>query len=202
MTCIKVCGLREPEHVKLAASEGADAIGLVLAESSPRSVTLDRASQLVQVAGGMVATYLVMVDVESERALDAAARAGVTGVQPHGSSSEEVAAAARRAGLDVLRPVAVTGPVDLDGIPLDQIPLLDTHHPAMHGGTGRRWDPELLGAVDRSWVLAGGLDPDNVRAAVGDMHPWGVDASSGLESAPGVKDPERIRRFIEEARTA
>jgi phosphoribosylanthranilate isomerase len=202
MTWVKVCGLREPDDVDVAARAGADAIGLVLAESSPRRVSLDRAARLTEVAAGRLATYLVMVEASPEEAMEAAGRSGVTGVQPHGSTSAAVAAAARAAGLAVLRPVAVAGPVDLGEIPLDQVPLLDTHDPHRHGGTGARWDPSFLGPVDRPWVLAGGLDPDNVREAVGECHPWGVDASSGLESAPGVKDPERIRRFVEEARTA
>lgn len=199
MTWVKVCGLSRPDHVALAASAGADAIGLVVTPESPRFVALDLAGEL-RAAAGNLETYLVMVDAEPGWALEAAARTGVTGVQPHGVTAAEVAAAARTAGLSVLRPVPVDGPVDLSGIPDDQIPLLDTHDPDRHGGTGVRWDPAHLGPVHRRWVLAGGLDPGNVRDAVRRLQPWGVDASSGLESAPGVKDPDRIRRFIEEAR--
>ncbi len=201
MTWVKVCGLRRPDHVELAVAAGADAVGLVVTTDSPRCVTLQRAAELRAVAGNLE-TYLVMVDADPVWAIEAADRTGVTGIQPHGATSAAVASAARGAGLSVLRPVSVSGPVDLAGIPDDQIPLLDTHDPDRHGGTGRRWDPAHLGPVRRRWVLAGGLDPDNVREAVRELRPWGVDASSGLESAPGVKDPDRIRRYIEEARTA
>lgn len=198
MTWIKVCGLQEPDHVDLVQACGADAIGLNLAKGSPRRISVDTATALARRCE--IECYLVLVDATPESALEAARRTGATGIQPHGTESAEVADAAAGAGLAVLRPVPVTGPVDLSAIPDGQVPLLDTARPGMHGGTGERWDPGLLGVVDRRWVLAGGLTPGNVREAVATMHPWGVDASSGLESTPGRKDPGRIRSFIEEAR--
>ena len=80
-----------------------------------------------------------------------------------------------------------------------QIPLLDTYRAGVHGGTGEVFDWDKIPDLARPFVLAGGLGPDNVAEAIGRVAPWGVDASSGLESAPGVKDPERIRAYVERA---
>jgi phosphoribosylanthranilate isomerase len=134
--------------------------------------------------------------------LDLAAGVGAAGVQPYGRHAAEAAAAAEAAGLEVLRPAAVDGPVTVEHIPVGQIPLLDAHVPGLLGGTGVGFDPALVPALDRRWVMAGGLGPDNVAAAIRRLRPWGVDASSRLEAAPGRKDPDLIRRFVEEAKTA
>jgi len=80
------------------------------------------------------------------------------------------------------------------------MPLLDTHRAGAHGGTGEQFDWALIPDLGRRYVLAGGLGPDNVEEAVRRVAPWGVDASTGLESSPGVKDPERVRAFVERAR--
>jgi phosphoribosylanthranilate isomerase len=99
-----------------------------------------------------------------------------------------------------LYPVPVHDRVDLNGVSEGQIPLIDTYHPIAHGGTGARFDWGLAADLDRRYVLAGGLGPDNVSEAVRLLAPWGVDASSGLESSPGIKDPELIRTFVERAK--
>ena len=88
---------------------------------------------------------------------------------------------------------------DLDVVPLGQTPLLDAYDAGRHGGTGTPFDWGLV-STNRPYVLAGGLGPDNVAEAVASAAPWGVDASSGLESSPGVKDPARIRAFVEGAK--
>lgn len=180
---------------------GADAIGLVLAPS-PRRITPEKAVDLV--AGAGVETFLVTVDASASELLDLAIFTGASGVQPHGERAEEASAAARRAGLTVLRPVRVAGRaaglVSVDHVPADQIPLLDTDSEGRHGGTGRRFDPAMVGDLGRRWVMAGGLSPDNVAEAIADLQPWGVDASSGLESSPGVKDLGLIRGFVEQAK--
>lgn len=199
MTWVKVCGLREPNHIELAIELGADAIGLVMAEVSPRNIDLETATRLAGRAEG-VDSFLVTADADPDWVLATARSIGVTGVQPHGEGSEEASAMAAEAGFKVLRPVPVDGPVSVDHVPLDQIPILDTARAGLHGGTGERWDGSLLGSIERRWVLAGGLNADNVAEAVAELRPWGVDASSGLESSPGQKDPARIRSFIEEAR--
>lgn len=200
MIWVKVCGLRDPRAVAVATSSGADAIGLVLAPTSPRAVDIDTAAALGRLTD--LEVFVVVADADPDWTLEVATTIGAAGVQPHGRNAARTANAASAAGLKVLHPIAVRGPVDLSGVPEGQIPLLDTADSHVHGGTGRRWNTSLMTPTDRRWVLAGGLTPSNVRSAVQDVRPWGVDASSGLESSPGVKDPERIRAFIEEARTA
>ncbi len=199
MTWVKVCGVRSRRDVETAAEAGADAVGIVIAES-PRRVDLATAAELSHHAS--VATFLVTVDLAPEHLVTLACDLGVTGVQPHGRHAAEAARAARDRGLDVLRPVPVDGPVELGGIPADETPLLDTKIPGMHGGSGRSFDPVWAEGIERPWVLAGGLGPENVAVAIRRLRPWGVDASSRLESSPGTKDPERIRRFVEEAKSA
>jgi phosphoribosylanthranilate isomerase len=197
MTWVKVCGLRDERGVGAALESGADAIGFVLAPSSRQ---VDAATARSLGAGLEIERFVVTVDLPPEGVLAAAEVAGATGVQPHGEHSRDASEAAAQAGLRVLRPVAVQDRLILNDIPGDQIPLLDRHHPVRHGGTGRSFDWTLVGDVGRPFVLAGGLTPENVSVAIGRLAPWGVDASSGLESSPGVKDPARIRAFVEEAK--
>lgn len=196
---MKVCGLRTPADVAVALAAGADAIGIVVAPSS-RQVTAERAAELVRCADG-AATYLVTVDARPAELIDLAGFVGCSGVQPHGAHSAEAAAAAVSAGFAVLRPRPIADRAVLDDIPASQMPLLDTADANAHGGTGRAFDWSLAEGIDRPYVLAGGLGPGSVAAAIGRLDPWGVDASSGLESTPGVKDPDLIRAYVQEAKT-
>ena len=181
-----------------AVAAGADAVGFVLAPGSPRRITVEEAGRLGR--GVEVGRYLVTVDLTPELLLETAAAAGVDGVQPHGRYRVEATAAALDAGLEVLFPVAVAARIDLDAVPAAAVPILDTAVPGSHGGTGRAFDWSLAAGLGRPVVLAGGLTPENVAAAVATAAPWGVDVSSGIESGPGVKDPEKMRRFVEAAR--
>lgn len=198
-TWVKVCGIRTDADLRAAEQAGADAVGLMLAPS-PRRIRPEDARKLA--ARASIETFLVLVDATPAEVLDLAGHIGASGVQPHGSGAAEAAAAARRAGLAVLRPVRVSGPVDLSGIPDDQVPLLDAAVDGLHGGTGTGFDRSLVGDPGRRWVMAGGLRPDTVADAIAELRPWGVDASSGLESSPGVKDPDLIARYVQEAKSA
>jgi phosphoribosylanthranilate isomerase len=197
MTWVKVCGLRRESEVAAAVEAGADAIGFVLADS-PRRVNESTVRALAREAP--ILSVIVTVDLAPDDLLAAAASTGVSGVQPHGARQREAARAAREAGLFVLHPLAVRGPVDLSHVPADQIPLLDTYRPGAHGGTGQPFDWGLIPDLERPYVLAGGLGPDNIEEAICQFAPWGVDASSGLESSLGVKDRVKIREYVERAR--
>lgn len=202
-TWVKVCGLTRRDDVESAVEAGADAIGLVLAASSPRRVDPARAADLAD--GVPVLCVVVTVDAEPEWLLETAAAVGAGGVQPHGDHAAASAAAAATAGLFVVRPVPVSasGPsLPLDQIPPDQTPLFDTRHDDLHGGSGDTFPWELVANVERRFVLAGGLGPDNVVAAVRATGAWGVDASSGLESAPGRKNRSRVADFVRKAKQA
>lgn len=197
MTWVKVCGLRRPREVTAAVEAGADAVGFVLADS-PRRVSESTARALAE--GLPVLSVIVTVDFTPTDLLSAVANTGAGGVQPHGAHKHEAGRAARREGLFVLHPLAVRRSVDLSSVAQDVVPLLDTYRPGAHGGTGQPFDWGLIPAVERRYVLAGGLGPDNVSEAIRQFSPWGVDASSGLESSLGVKDLARIRAFVERAR--
>ncbi|MDH3261646.1 MAG: phosphoribosylanthranilate isomerase [Acidimicrobiia bacterium] len=198
MTWVKVCGLRRERDVAAALEAGADAVGFVLAAQSPRRVTESRAWALAQDLPML--SVIVTADLTPDELMAAVAATGVGGVQPHGHHQRDAAAAAQQEGLFVLYPVSMRGPVDLSEVSEGQTPLLDTYRAGVHGGTGEPFDWELIPDHGRPYVLAGGLGPDNIEEAIRQAAPWGVDASSGLESSPGVKDPDRIREFVERVR--
>ncbi len=201
MTWVKVCGLTDTVAIDAVVEGGADAAGFVLAEVSPRHVTIERAAHLME--GLPLSRFIVVVDMTVADALMAAEATGADGIQAHGRHAAEVSVAAVERGYLSLYPVRV-GPEGLsDGlsdVEPGAIPLLDTYSPAEHGGTGVPFDWSLIGDPGRPFVLAGGLGPDNVARAVATVSPFGVDASSKLESTRGVKDPILIRDFIQEAK--
>lgn len=198
MTWVKVCGLRRAPDVATAVEAGADAIGFVLAPESPRFVSQAMARELAQ--NVPVLSVIVTVDFTPAQLREAVVATGVGGVQPHGKHQSEAAAAAQRDGLFVLYPLAVRDRVDLSEVAAGQTPLLDTYRVGSHGGTGGSFDWALIPDSRRPYVLAGGLGPSNVAEAIRRVGPWGVDASSDLESSPGVKDPKLIRAFVERVR--
>ena len=201
MTWVKVCGVTDTDALDAVVFGGADAAGFVLVESSPRHVTIERAADLME--GVPLTRFIVVVDMPVEEALIAAEETGADGIQAHGVHAAEVSAVALEAGYLSLRPVSV-GPegvsVNFREIEPGAMPLLDTFSPAEHGGTGLSFDWALVDYPERPFVLAGGLGPDNVAQAIATVAPFGVDASSKLESTRGVKDPAKIKDFIQEAK--
>jgi phosphoribosylanthranilate isomerase len=195
MTWIKFCGMTRRVDVEAAVVLGVDAVGFVAAPTSPRAVTPEEAAALGK--GIAAIRFLVTVDLDPEAVIDAAATAGVEGVQPHGDHARDAAESALEAGYRVLFPVPVGGRVDLGTVPTGATPILDVAVPGRHGGTGRSFDWALADGLKADYVLAGGLTPETVGSAVRRLGPWGVDVASGIEHAPGVKDPDRMRAFVE-----
>ena len=195
MTWVKVCGLTRESDVSAAVDAGADALGFVLAEASPRRISVERAADLMD--GVPALRILVTVDASRETIVDMIEVSGADGIQPHGLHAGPAALWAREAGFLVLRPI---GDGLIDRIPDGQIPLLDSAVGGQHGGTGVPLDWAAIDRPERRFVLAGGLDPGNVAQAIATLQPWGVDASSGLESQPGIKDAARVAAFVEEAK--
>ncbi|MET0606827.1 MAG: phosphoribosylanthranilate isomerase [Beijerinckiaceae bacterium] len=214
---VKICGLTTPYALDVALKEGADMVGLVFHPKSPRYVRLEQASSLAAQARGEARVAALVVDAQ-DGALEAIRKAvGPDLWQLHGQESPERVAALRAslAGL-AMKAIGVGEAADLRLIPAyaavaDHI-LLDARPPkdaAYPGGHGRPFDWAILEGLDHDqpFVLSGGLTPDNVADAIGAMRAMGlalagVDVSSGVESAPGVKDPEKIRAFIAAAREA
>jgi len=201
MTWVKVCGITDGIALDAAVFGGADAVGFVLVESSPRYVPVERAAELME--GVPLTRFIVVVDMSVEDALTAADTTSADGIQAHGLHAADVSAAALEAGYLSLYPVSV-GPagmsVSLRHIEPAAMPLLDTYSSDEHGGTGVPFDWSVIGDLGRPLVLAGGLGPDNVAQAIATVAPFGVDASSKLESTRGVKDPALIKDFIQEAK--
>ncbi|WP_018682236.1 phosphoribosylanthranilate isomerase [Actinokineospora enzanensis] len=188
---VKVCGLRTPSDVAVAVAAGADAVGFVFARS-PRQVGVAEARELAgQVSDGVV-TVGVFKDIDAAEAAEMTAAAGLDMIQLHGDYPH--AAFDQLSGKRLIRATAHTPDTDVHtGAWGEEMLLLDS--PA--AGSGERWDLSTLDTEPTGrWLLAGGLDPDNVADAVRAARPWGVDVSSGVESARGVKDPELIRRFL------
>jgi phosphoribosylanthranilate isomerase len=198
MTWVKLCGMRSAADVAAAVAAGADAIGFVIAEESVRRVTPEEGAAYGERAD--IERFVVSVDMEPESLLAAAAASKATGVQPHGRHAAAAAEAALTAGYRVLFPIPVGAAADLGGVPAGAVPLVDTAVAGRHGGTGLSFDWRLVADIERPIVIAGGLRPDNVERAIAVAAPWGVDVSSGIERAPGVKDHDKMRRFVEAVR--
>ncbi len=197
---VKVCGLKSAEMVEVAVEAGADAIGVVHAPGSPRHVEADEAREVVAAAGcASVDTVLVVATTPVAEAVALAEQIGVAVLQLHGNYTGEDFAYATSHFPRVWRATSLKKKPDLHvGAQGEELILLD----APKAGGGETWDLSVLIASrpDGKWLLAGGLSPDNVAEAIAVAHPWGVDVSSGVESARGVKDAELIRQFIARAR--
>jgi phosphoribosylanthranilate isomerase len=203
MTLVKVCGLTHPEDALWAARCGADLLGMVLYPPSARAVTVAQAAAIAEAIHGLsprprLVGVFVREDIAAVRA--AGARCGLDLVQLHGGESAAYAAALERPYILARRALdpAPLDPLEAYRNPVPWAHLLDAYDPNREGGSGALWDwdsPAVRHPQGR-WFLAGGLCPANVHAALAARHPWGVDASSGVERAPGRKDRERVEAFI------
>ena len=200
MTWVKVCGLTRESDVAAAVDSGADALGFVLVQGSPRQISTERAADLMD--GVPALRILLTVDASIGEMAAAVDASSPDGLQPYGNQADEVAAWGQANGLIVLHPLrrGAAGSWGVGTVPEGQIPLLDSATGADLGGTGVPLDWDSLPRPARPFVLAGGLDPSNVSIAIATLRPWGVDASTGLESAPGIKDTARVAAFVEEAK--
>lgn len=193
---VKICGLKTPQDVAATVESGADAMGLVLSSTSPRAVTVEQASELVEAAAGALTTVLVVHDLAIDDVIAAAQRAAVDVVQLHGYDEADTRLTAA-AGLRVWRAASAAAGDTRVGEFGEEALLLDSHTP----GSGTPWDlSTLTERPEGRWMLAGGLDPSNVAEAIRIARPWGVDVSSGVESTRGTKDHARIRAFVAAAR--
>lgn len=197
---VKVCGLTDPGEAAACAALGIWAVGLVFAQGSPRRVSLARAADIAAALPERTARVGVFVDADPARVVAAVDAAGLTHVQLHGAVEVERIRAAT-GGLPVIEGVRVDGPASLaraDASDAEMV-LLDAAVPGAHGGTGTRFDWDLLereGRPARPFGVAGGLRPGNVAEAVTRLRPHLVDVSSGVESSPGRKDPDRVAAFV------
>jgi phosphoribosylanthranilate isomerase len=209
---IKICGINDLAAMDAALDAGADLVGLVFFPPSPRSVSLAEGVKLAARARGKALIVALTVDAEDGLLGEIAREVGPDLFQLHGGESPARTADVRqRFERPVVKALSVETAADLDFVPAyaavaDRI-LFDARPPkdaTRPGGHGRAFDWSLLERVDRAKpiMLSGGLDPENVVAAIRVVRPDAVDVSSGVEKSPGVKDPEKIRAFIANARAA
>ncbi len=221
---VKICGVTTPEQARTAAKFGADAIGLNFYPRSPRYITGAQATEILEAIPPFVEPVGLFVNQSFADVDRMARRLGIRTVQLHGDQAElptqsllrvipafgisvedESTLTRLNSYLERLRTQERTGITAI---------LIDAHVPGMYGGTGKTAPWQLLNDLLRDWVrvndfidclpiiLAGGLTPDNVAEAICIVRPYAVDVASGVESAPGRKDPDKLRRFIENARAA
>lgn len=197
-TRVKVCGLTRSEDVAAAVAEGAWAVGFVVWPGSPRSVANARIRELVAGVPAGVRRVGVVVDPTMDEARRLRDETGLTTLQLHGN---EDVALFLSLGMELIKAVSLQTDADVDRavtLPEEVTVLVDAHDPSRHGGTGQRADWIRATALSRRRpvILAGGLRADNVRDAIAQVAPWGIDVSSGLESEPGKKDIAKVKSFF------
>jgi len=194
---VKICGITRLEDAEAAVALGANALGFVFWPKSPRYIDPYRARAIVASLPPFVSAVGLFVNQSSGHIASVASLARLGVVQLHGDETPEEAATLGRPIVRALSLEAAAGA--LDRWPARVTILLDAHDPDLRGGTGRTidWDAAAAIARRRRVVLAGGLNPDNIAAAVERVRPFGVDVSSGVESAPGRKDVGRLRALFE-----
>jgi phosphoribosylanthranilate isomerase len=205
---VKICGITRPEDADLAVGLGASALGFIFWPGSPRYISYESAAEIVRRNAGRVQSVGVFVDQPPEEVMHIMEVVGLDIAQLHGSESPEYcrqilqrAAPSPGRHRQVIKAIGLQegGPPMLDQYDAEMLILIDAHDPSRYGGTGRtvNWNSAREIAAARKTILSGGLNPENIARAVDSVRPYGVDASSGVESAPGVKDAARLKLFFE-----
>ncbi len=201
MVKVKICGITNVDDALHACASGADALGLVFYGKSPRCVTPEQAREIVAALPPFVTTVGLFVNEEPQRIRAIADACGLDVVQLHGDEGPEDCDFGPRRTVKAIR---VKDAASLDGHEAyaTSALLLDAWVAGAYGGTGANFNWELAANVarERRVILAGGLAPENVSAAVAAVRPYAVDVSSGVEAAPGRKDPAKVAAFIRNAK--
>jgi phosphoribosylanthranilate isomerase len=208
---VKICGLTKPEDLVVAVAAGADAVGfLVGVPASPRNLTLERAEKLLRQVPVFVDSVVVTAPQDIEGVAEICDRLKPTAIQIHGEKHLEASKIREKIrGTRLIKTIYVN-PEALSKTPIadskffDAI-LLDSFTRGQYGGTGKVHDWKLSRQIRKAVnptpvILAGGLKPENVREAILTVHPYAVDVASGVELQPGIKDPEKVRAFIKNAK--
>jgi phosphoribosylanthranilate isomerase len=198
---IKICGLTRNQDVQVAVAEGVDALGFVLYAPSPRAVTAEQAALLIKHAPAFVTTVALFVDESAEEIYRALDVCSFDLLQFHGDESPEFC---RQFNRPYMKAIRVRSAEDIQ-CAVQQYPdtkalLLDAYVENLPGGTGQAFDWRLIPELSIPWVLAGGLNANNVADAVNQVKPFAVDVSGGVEASKGIKDVQKIKDFISEVR--
>lgn len=208
---IKICGIKTYDLLDATIAAGADMVGFMHFQRSPRHVSIEDLAGLISAARGRIESCVVLVNPDNSCVAEVAAL-GPDWIQLHGPETpHRVEAIRAEAGVEIMKALPIGSAEDLTNIAAfdavaDRI-LLDAKPPKgadRPGGLGESFDWSLLEALDPSlpFMLSGGLTPDNVAEAIKTVRPFGVDVSSGVETAPGVKSKKLIEAFIRNARAA
>lgn len=212
MTAVKICGLSEPVTMKAALDAGADMVGLMFFAKSPRNVNVEQAASLAKMAKGKAVVVAVVVDADDKLLELITKRVRPDYFQAHGNETPaRVLEIAKLTGAKVIKVIKVKDAADVVQAEAFKgkasLIMFDAKAPeallgALPGGNGNSFDWSLLVGNAGQFMLAGGLNSGNVAEAIGITGAPIVDVSSGVESAPGIKDVDLIRKFIEQAKRA
>lgn len=203
-TRVKICGITNLEDAKVAIEAGADAIGLVFYENSPRYVTISAAKQIVNNISPFINCVGLFVDADEDYVREVLKQVAIDTLQFHGQEPEQACALYNR---PYIKAVRMSEDVNLS----EQIEkyssasalLLDAYVKGVPGGTGKSFDWSIIPKdLTKPIILAGGLDEGNVKSAISQVQPYAVDVSGGVESKKGIKDSNKIKNFIREATNA
>jgi phosphoribosylanthranilate isomerase len=202
-TRVKICGITSVNDGLAAAEAGADLIGLMFYEKSPRLLTLGQAAEISLALPPYVMRVGVFVNPPADLVIQAISECQLNILQFHGDEPTEFCTQFGLMSMKAIRIRDESSLAHLENYQTDAL-LLDAHSPNGLGGTGERFNWDFAVAAQRFGkpiFLAGGLTPENVAAAVQQVRPFGVDVSSGVESAPGKKDPAKIKAFVVAAKS-
>lgn len=199
---VKICGITSVADGLAAAEAGADMIGLMFYERSPRHVSFERAAEISRAVSPLIVKVGVFVNPDEDTVMRAISDCGVSLLQFHGEETPAFCTQFGTMNMKAFRVRDAGSLLALPDYPTDAY-LLDAYSPDAHGGTGAKFNWDL--AIEakqhgKPIFLAGGLTPANVGEAVEQVQPFGVDVSSGVESAPGKKDPAKVQAFIAAAK--
>ena len=205
-TRVKICGITRPADGQAAANAGADAIGLVFYPPSPRYLSVERAREIRDALPPFVQTVALFVNADAPQVSQVIGRVHPAMLQFHGEEQPDFCA---QFGLPYVKAYRVRSGVTSGASALEYLRpfsraaawLFDSHVPE-YGGVGESFDWSLVPSTDKPAILSGGLSRANVAEAIRRVRPWGVDVSSGVESAKGIKDAAKIAAFITEVRNA
>ncbi len=201
MVRVKICGITRPADAALAEKFGADAIGINFVAGTKRCVSVEQALVISQAVGPLIGRVGVFRHQAVAEILQIAASVGLSALQLHDASDDLVAELLSATKLPLIRAVSLRAGEPIVWQQFDSVtPLFDGPDP----GSGKAADWAALTVatgVGRPWLLAGGLNPENVAEAVHKLQPWGVDVASGVESSAGVKNADALRLFVQSAKT-
>ena len=200
---VKICGITNAEDAEVVVSAGANALGFIFYPRSPRAVTPSRASAICSRLPGHVARVGVFVNASPDEVNETAAMCGLSILQFHGDESPEYCS---QFGIMTMKAFRVRDRETITSLPryTTHAWLLDAYNPVQRGGSGETFDWQLAVAANQFGkliFLAGGLTPENVVQAIRQVKPFGVDVSSGVETAPGRKDHTKVRAFVAAAKS-